>query len=364
MCKISEVGVKSFKPGEAVTVTRRFTVTLQLSDKTEHRRDINEGTKGIIKGYADENHRQVLIEMSLKVPLKQSSKKTDIKTFVEKTFPRNLERTSVYEERTKDEALSKATDTLEVPPAIEETTVAVAKGFEWLSEHPSVSDPQAEIRVESQWDKYSSDQDDVARIWALKGKVSMGLWNLYESLPKFTPNDLVVCHRQNIKGAWKTEVWTNRDFQPRELMIGAISTDLRDRMWSQSASVIIGIPQQGPSRHPEGKNMAIDGRNKHVLAASKSIDDAEHRGGIFWAIQRTGDITQEHNLILENVTWEASVSFKLPGGKKRKVDMDWKDLPQLPVIMNPKKINAHTPLVLYQDLQTLQKNASKGEAQH
>ena len=44
----TEVGVKSFKPGDDVTVTRRFTVTLGLSDKTEHRKDITEGIKGII----------------------------------------------------------------------------------------------------------------------------------------------------------------------------------------------------------------------------------------------------------------------------------------------------------------------------
>ena len=106
--------------------------------------------------------------------------------------------------------------------------------------------------------------------------------------------------------------------------------------------------------------MAIDGRGKTILAASSTINDQEHRGGIFWAIQRIGDKTLEHNMVLESVSWETSMSFKLPGGKKRRVDLDVKDLPQLPVMVNPKKILAHTPLVLYQDLVTLQK-LSKGE---
>ena len=49
------------------------------------------------------------------------------------------------------------------------------------------------------------------------------------------------------------------------------------------------------------------------------------------------------------------MTFKLPAGKRRKVDIETKDLPQLPVIVNPKKIDAHTPLVLYQDTQTIPK---------
>ena len=282
-----------------------------------------------------------------------------MKTFVERTYPRNLERTEVVESDKKNDALSKASASLKDSPAAEGLTPT--KGFKWLSEHSSVSDPQAEVRVEKQWDKCVADEDDVVRVWALKGQVAMGLKILYDNLPKFTPKDLVVCHRQNSKGAWKTEVWANRDFPAGELMIGAMSTDLRDRMWTYNASVLIGLPQQGPSKHPEGKNLALDGRNRQVLAASKTIDEVEHRGGIFWAIQRTGDRNDQYNMILETIRWDASVSLKLPGGKKRKVDMDSKDLPQLPVMTNPKKISARTPLLLYQDLQSLQQ-LSKGEA--
>ena len=60
-------------------------------------------------------------------------------------------------------------------------------------------------------------------------------------------------------------------------------------------------------------------------------------------------------MILEVVTWDAWLSFKLPGGKRRKVDIESKDQPQLPVIVNPKKISAYTPLILYQDTQTIPK---------
>ena len=106
--------------------------------------------------------------------------------------------------------------------------------------------------------------------------------------------------------------------------------------------------------------MAIDGKGKTIMAASNTIDSEEHRGRLFWAIQRIGDQTLEHNMILENVSWETSMSFKLPGGKKRCVDLESRDLPALPIMVNPKKILAHTPLVLSQDLQMILK-LNKGE---
>ena len=171
----------------------------------------------------------------------------------------------------------------------------------------------------------------------------------------------MVCHRQNSKGAWKTEVWANRDFQANELIIGAISTELKDRMSTFGAAALIGLAQHGPSRHPEGKNLALDGKGRQVLAKSKTIDDVEHRGGLFWAIQRTSDKGDPHNMCLETIGWDASVQFKLPGGKRRKVDVDSKDLLQLPIMTNPKKISARTPILLYQDLQALQKLYSKSD---
>ena len=353
----AQVCTKAFKIGDDATVINSFTLALELSDKPHHRKDIIEGTKCIIKGFADEDHRQVLVTMKLKVPVKKSAKKTEIATFVEKTDPKNLELTSVYEEKKKANAISEAAENVENPPSDDEPKkpANVVKDFEWLSNHPSISDPQAEIRVEKDWETLIADKDDNTRVWALKGKISMGLMTLYETLPQYTAEDLVVCHRQNSKGAWKTEVWTNRDFKPKELILAAISTELRDRHYCASVHAIVGLPQQGPSKHPEGKNMALDGRKWQVIAAAKSIDEEEHRGNVFWAIQRVNDKSKEHNLVLENITWEASMTFKLPAGKRRKVDIETKDLPQLPVIVNPKKIDAHTPLVLYQDTQTIPK---------
>ena len=172
----------------------------------------------------------------------------------------------------------------------------------------------------------------------------------------------MVCHRQNLKGAWKLEVWTNRDFAAFEILIGAFSTEIKDRMWTQSAAVIIGLPSHGASKHPDGKNIALDGRGRQVIAASQTIDEDEHRGSLFWTIQKTGDKAEEHNMSIEAITWDASLDLKLPNCKKRKVDMDSKDLPSLPVMTNPKNIKMHTRLVVCQDLERLQK-LSKGRGQ-
>ena len=40
---------KVFKPGDRVTVIKRFTICVELPDKTLHHNDVAEGIKGIIK---------------------------------------------------------------------------------------------------------------------------------------------------------------------------------------------------------------------------------------------------------------------------------------------------------------------------
>ena len=355
---------KGIKIGDNVTVIRRFTVTIQLLDKTLHRKDVIENTKAIVKGYADLAHRQVLIEFDLAVPLKQGEKKTTLKTIVDKTFPRNLELTEKYEADKVNETIEKAAaKAIEAPKPADAGASPASKSYKWLFEHLEVKD-HTEVKVDKDWIKRIADEDNLVRINTLRGKVAVGLHAIWLALPKFTPKDLVVCHRQNLKGAWEIEVWANRDFGVHELLIGAMAADIRERLWSKGSAVIIGLPQHGSSKHPEGKNMALDGRGRQVIAAEKTIDEGEHRGGLFWAIQarRTGELNQGHNMIIDTISMSSSYALKLPGGKKYKLDMESKDLPTLPVMTNPNKIKMHTRLVVYQDLDKLHK-LSKEAAQ-
>ena len=169
MAVATEVGDQNFKPGEAVRIKERIRLNLfHLPDKSWHRQYVTLGTKGIIKGFCGAHHEHVFVEVLIEACKKKTSKIQNDRTVIVKTFPKNLACASEYETIKQDKAISKAAETREDPPAVEETHT----GFEWLSEHPSVSDPEAEIRVEKHWETLITDQDDFIRVWTLRGKLA------------------------------------------------------------------------------------------------------------------------------------------------------------------------------------------------
>ena len=84
------------------------------------------------------------------------------------------------------------------------------------------------------------------------------------------------------------------------------------------------------------------------MASAGALDDQEHRGFLGWVIERT-DESEKGNLELDQATWSADVSLKLPGGKKRRhsVALPEASLASLPIIVNPKPLQAHTRLFLF-----------------
>ena len=78
-------------------MSSRFTWTISdrisgdLSGKPRFRKDIVEGTSGVIEGWADLEQRQVLLKVVLNLP-------SGPKTMVQEACPRNLKLTSEYNE--------------------------------------------------------------------------------------------------------------------------------------------------------------------------------------------------------------------------------------------------------------------------
>ena len=53
-------------------------------------------------------------------------------------------------------------------------------------------------------------------------------------------------------------------------------------------------------------------------------------------------------MTLENTSFEQKVTLVLPDNKRRKLTSEWtsSELPQIPVLINPKAIEAHTRLMV------------------
>ena len=207
------------------------------------------------------------------------------------------------------------------------------------------------VRVEPGWHKLLADSDHLCKALWVKSKVGVLLESLIETLPAYTDKDFVVAHRKNAQGAWKTEVWTRRDFAPSEVLVAPHSSQMKESHLTQIAHVPLGLPRHGRGAYPEGSSLALDGRSRSSIAKAGNIDSSVHTGGLFWVITRT-DEPSKANLTLESIGLELNVSLKIPPPLKKakletKVDWPSTDLPTVPVLVNKKAIDKHTLLATF-----------------
>jgi hypothetical protein len=210
------------------------------------------------------------------------------------------------------------------------------------------SDPSC-VKKEPLWRTLLCDSDACARMWHLRSRIGVGMEALSEVLPNYCEKDLVLAHRKSDKGVWRDELWTNREFQPFELLLAPHSSQLKDTHLMTNCHAVVGIPKHGRGKHPEDLNLALDGRSRTSIAKKGSIDDHEHIGSLYWLVHRTSN-PSDANMVFENIAWEQKISMTLPGNKKRKVSTDWgsSELPTIPLLVNKKIIAKHCQLLMFE----------------
>ena len=119
------------------------------------------------------------------------------------------------------------------------------------------------------------DKDELMRLWYLKSRVASGLEALREVLPQFTEKDLVVAKRQNKQGAWRSEPWTNRDFNAYAIILAPYTSQLKYTHLTQSAHAVVGLRKHGVGAHPEGGSLVLDGRTRTFC---RSVGHHRRRG--------------------------------------------------------------------------------------
>ena len=317
-----------FKRGDEVTVVRRMSWILPQPGNPKYRKDLVEGTSGVIEGFADLEHRQVLLKVILDLPSGPKQAMT------KEVYPRNLMLTSEYQAQ-------------EAPAEPEEKEDPKATACpSWILQGSSAQC----LKVEQNWKSLVADQDRLIKVMQVKSRIGVALEAMSQSLPKFTEKDLLVVHRQNDKGLWRDEVWTKRPFEALELQLGPYSSQLKDSHLTLSYHAIVGLPKHGKGAHPEHQTIALDGRGRTMMAASGSIDGEEHTGSLFWMVSRTSKASQA-NMAMETLSFEQSIKVSLPGPKRRKtlsVQWDSSDMPTLPILVNKKALPKHIMLLVFQ----------------
>ncbi len=313
-----------FQRGDLVTVVRRMSWTIPGGS----RRDIGEGTEGTIEGFADSEHRQVLVKVTIMV----ANKPLEV---THQVYPRNLKLTSEY--RLSQAAVQEAA-AAEEPP----TSSSSVPAWALLGSEPD------QMKPEPKWEKYLSNQELPNQLFWFKGRVAVCLEALNEVVPSYTSKDLALFHRQTAKGGWKDELWTLRDFAAQELVFAPLTPQLRETgLANHAANALLGIPKHGLGRHPENQALSLDGRARVQLAGAGNLDDLVHSGLLFFIVRRT-TTAEEANMSFETCLFEHRTTLEMPL-KKRKhtVDRESKHLPTIPLLVNKKAIKAHQRLTVF-----------------
>ena len=328
-----------FKRGDAVTVIRRMSWILPQKDNPKFRKDLVEGTEGIIEGWSDAEMRTVALKVSLKIGGKTAS-------YTQSVYPRNLKLTSDYLLTQAGEGASK-----EPASGSKDSTNQSGKGLpkdlQWVV---GSSDP-VDVKVETKWSSLLADEDTLIKNMFVRSRIGCGLESLLEVLPAFTEKDFVLVHRKNEKGLAKHELHTRRDFDPYEIIFAPVSSQIKDSHLMAAAHAVVTLPKHGCGAHPENLSVALDGRGRNMIASKGLVDSEEHKGSLYWIVTRTSN-PKEANLDLENCSWqqEIKVNLPIPAIKKRKIDpVSWSshELPSFPVMVNKKGIKKHTKLCVF-----------------
>lgn len=327
-------GPPEFASGDKVAMMTRMTVKIPLPGNPLYRKDIERGTVGIVQEYADPEHRQVLVRFEVKVPAEQGP---ELRTQTSKVFVRHL-----IKEDQWDSGLQEPQEAGSSNDPVVAKTPKPDQRFSFLTEgYPE--DEVTEVHPEIEWDKLQDTTSVLQSLWLLKGKAAILSSAVLEAIRELGPEDLMVVHRKvSGKLSWRTEVWTMRRFSAKELVIPILSSEVKDCFYTKNLHAFISLPQHGPGRHPEGKQLAFDGRGRSRLASAGILDDQEHRGLLCWAIER--DSGDSCNLLVDQVSADVLVDLKLPGSKKRRINFGSDDLPSIPVLINPQAIPKHTRL--------------------
>ena len=158
-----------------------------------------------------------------------------------------------------------------------------------------------------------------------------------------TSKELLVVRRGN-----KVEVWTLVPFKKNKLVIVPFSTEIKDRYWTLGRSVLVPCAELKQM----SKTLAIDGRLIGKLPAPESKE--EKCLSMFWLVERTLQ-KEDANLHIEHVTTQVTVNMTTSSGTKRKFEQmsgsarERDTSMSMPVLMNPKDIEAHTKLVAMDD---------------
>ena len=57
----------------------------------------------------------------------------------------------------------------------------------------------------------------------------------------------------------------------------------------ETTDAVVTIPKHGRGAHPTNGCLALDGRNRNLIANKGALDKEERRGSLFWVVTQTSE---------------------------------------------------------------------------
>ena len=183
---------------------------------------------------------------------------------------------------------------------------------------------------------------------ALQSTVGYLLKEVADLCTTVTSKDITTIRRDGT-----LELWTHRDFAANTLVLAPLTTEMKDRMWTYTKSVLVA---NTAPLHPERKHVVLDGRLRSDVKEGKN-------GVLFFMVEKSDDKAIA-NMQIDVVEASTSVSLKMPWQKVEKEATKKKEeLPGIPIMYNPKKIQKGQKLICFDDhsLEKLHKKEKTSE---
>ena len=338
------VGMEPFNIGDNVRLVSRTSRPCPSKKKTcqrEPHADITEKHEGVVLGWVE---GKPLIKFTI----------NHEGTPHEMTHTHDIANVVLASEALPSSSAKEEKKTAQVSGQAKEKKALVPQGCSWLLKGLK-EDEKTECTSVEDWATLEFEDTQLCGTHTTKAYVTVFADFLCREFPRFGKADLLVINRaQRLGYTGKTqEVWTKRAFEAGELRLAPQTSEIKECGWTGCASAMVQLPK-ALSRRIGGKTLALDGRlRKDYRAASEGnlgvLPQKAAAASLFFVMERT-QAKKEANLALAYAHIDISASINAGGNKRAKVALAKDECPQVPYLVNPQAIPAHTKLVAIDDL--------------
>ena len=311
---------RTFRAGDRLQVSVRSSLNLPVHGNAEFMKDVRVGTECVVMQVAKD-----MKKVEIEADIMHAAAPVKIRDWI------NIKHLSYIVADTDAVPADVGPDEDAVPDVIVNAH-STDRICQWVNDWPSLLE----------------EGGPAAKMTFIKARVTLAMELIMNRMPEYKEGeDLGVVSRMNQNGVPRTEIWTLKAFAPGKLMFAPYSNELKDRLYTQTASVHVGLPR---GALPENRMLALEGRGKtHLYHGNAKHHVAQATGCMFWAIGRTTDAAMA-NLVLEYCeVGSKEVVVHIPGLASKAVTFNKTSFPRVPVLVNKDKVAKHTKLMAMED---------------